>query len=33
MSKTGWDRINSLMEKCPYCKEQATLGTDTINGK
>ena len=27
------DWINSQIEKCPYCKSNATLGTDAITGK
>ena len=29
----GWDYINSLMDKCPICNGQATLGTDAISGR
>lgn len=29
----GWDYIKSLMNKCPSCKGQATLGTDALSKK
>ena len=29
----SWDWINAQMDKCPYCKGQATLGTDAVTGK
>lgn len=29
----GWDYINSLIGKCPICKQRATLGQPAISKK